>query len=457
MRIIKVAADGINGVNDINRIAGEMINIEASTFMYVDGKLLAATDYVKHYPKLLIDNAEYRIKTNVGTIYISGMNHAQIGMFINNLLVTVSNYDHNHPLHLNDAQTIFSHYHTNIKVASPMKFTFIDDQSGRRLRNVKRLLVTDLHDWNQNTRFIWLIQPISQYEFSLNSNNIKKIISGSVCSIFYDYGNICTLGNNDVTYEFSKQMLRGNANMCNIKIPLTVFGNPLGPIFNKCRSLESSSKNRALFRNLKCRVFQWEYSSNIIKVDPRRTGFDVITDTKAIISHRLLNKDAKDICVRCHSELFDDNYVLCAANTLEGIPICPWCLHGSTGKDAIESHFNVVYRVTFPKTIYDMIDERVDTVCGNILSGDTYANASKIILRDICYEALKGIKLPEIFTDSKYILVGDKYLGMDKKVVDNYLFSNDYNTEPYADRKIFTIDRKYLLMNSLPEKKQNNG
>src|ERR1700689_3440402 len=185
MRIIKA----IDKDTDINRIAGEMINIEASTLMYVDGDLLAPQDQVRHYPKLLIDNAEYRIKTNVGVIYISGAtSEVHIKSFLDRLYVAINAYDHKHVSHLYESQTVFSHYHTNIKMASPMRLTAIDDQSKRRLRNVKRLLVTELHDWNQNTRFIWLIQPISKYEFKLE--NIKKVIAGNICSIFYDVNDI---------------------------------------------------------------------------------------------------------------------------------------------------------------------------------------------------------------------------------------------------------------------------
>ena len=411
MRIFK---RGIDFDDDLIRIAGEMLNIEASSLMFINGKQTDRADVpselYKGYPRYVVNDITHIIRAAEGYIYIS--KGADVEGFEAKIMAAIIEMEKKYFAmdmvtgksddHMGSFHTVEYHFHTNIKVKSGLRLTRGSQNAGTT--NIKRQFKTKPSSKFDNvSRFTWKIINIDDFDFGINNSNIYDAVGSRLCSIFYDTDNICKYGDNTVTQEFYKSDFVGHDNIIDTELPiiLSSYYNAVCLEINNYWNIHIPDFRPAtVFRNITPnKTYKRDFKDCEIK--PKK-----ISELSAEVS--------KDICSYCCSTLYDENYVL-YGNTHNpdsrlGVAICPLCLHHRDGDKEIENKYLYVFRVRFPRTIESMV---------------SMPNFSEV-KKDIMLEALKQItpKISHIDGVKKfeYVLIGDKYLGI--KNIDDYLFSD---------------------------------
>lgn len=374
MRIIKASDDF---ERDVNILAGEMYNIESSTLTYIDG--VEQTQIVKNYPCVTIDNVQRCFRAAVGYIFICP--GSPIGSLEQALKRAIKRLDEKHPDHLRDWHTTRVGCHTNLKAKFCLKGT-----SSIGTPPVKRMITTYRPPDKQHSRFTWVISTIDKIISEFQDGDLFEGVHQHICSIFYDASDISKFGHNDVTFTFSlSDLYVHNKIIGTDTITLLKYGCPIAVELSKY--WRDKNYPKFTFRNIDAsKVFKQKYEN--LTIAPVSMGR---------INGKLVY--ARDVCIKCKTPLYDENYVLMYnirnPTSTAGEAICPLCLHTS---QAYETDYQVVYRVTFPKTVHDMIDK--------------YPNKELIpVLR----AALKGIKTKihyEGDTPIEYHEIGDDYIGV---------------------------------------------
>ncbi len=393
MRIIK----NIRGIqHDAITIAGEMFNIEASAFAYMNGKKLE--DVKKGYPRVSIGTVERIIRSHEGYIFVSlGTNLDIFEAEVNGALAELERREP--ATHLKTYHTLRMSYHTNIKVNSALSVTA---SYGGRRNNVKRQFarISNVGD-QRKARFTWYIVTIDQFEFSITDAHIEDAVSRYVCSIFYDSDDICKLGHNSTTTQFSLELLKGYANITHKKIMLTSYGDPLAFELNPYWRDHSVDIAKNSLRNIpRAKVYEAQYGT--FKLKPVKLSDDG-TDENPVTS--------TEVCSKCRSLLYGDNYVLYGniknPDAEVGVAICPLCLHTSPEDKPIEMKYFRVFRVRFPRTAQSIIDQESD-----------------VTLKEVYAETAKGVHkcmLIEGGRQVEYVEIGDKWVGFETEK--DYLFT----------------------------------
>jgi hypothetical protein len=428
MRIIKDSPDYIR------IIAGEMANIESSTHHYIDGApitlgeeypsvgVVNAQNY-RGYPRITDDNRVMTLRAAMGVIFVpAGTDIDKIERQLAEEVRLMNNYkalDGRANTYLNGYQTISYAAHTNVKIVPKACITKLNaDQTTTRvgMSNIIRQFIRDPHD-ARRARFVWLILPIDRFQCTIEHGTQQNALVQHAVSIFYDGDDICTLGHNSITFDFSKSLLRGSARLLPAeKLTarlLIADGNPL--LFELSDFWRDWSGDASTaFRNIHGRdIYQIDHDK--IQLRPVR------------ISDR--SDDAStEICTKCKSVLWGDNYVLMgcidALDSHYGVAICPLCFNSTPDDRPIEMKYLYIFRVTFPRTMEEMINSPRNS-------------ENK---RDLLREALKSIKLEEKVVNGRtvsYALIGDKYAAFAKSR--DYLFTQLSNDPDLATRIVTSL------------------
>lgn len=407
-------------------IAGEMLNFETSLKYFSDGEALevgkdiSAEEY-HGYPKLIDGTTVYAIRGSFGYIFVPP--NTNLDLFEENLIYSINELEGT-MVTPNDRQidvlksyhTTRAGYSTNIKVKSSLALTVASSERrvpGRRgeVKNTKRQFIREFDD-HRRGRFTWLITTINKFDFTINSDNIEDAISRFALSVFYDGDDICKLDHNKSTSEFSRDLLKGSSNIVDETVTIFKYGNPLlfelSDYWRKCTevvTLRNISENK---------VFEADYAS--IQFKPV-TLFESggVTST--------------DVCSKCRSILYGDNYALAGniknPNTNLCVAICPICLHLSSDDKPIETKYFRVFRVTFPRSTEDML--AVKTISEQ--------------RREIYTEVMKKVEHCELAIANrtvKYIMIGDKYMAFNR--IDDYLFTKLSTHPDFANRKVCAVN-----------------
>lgn len=422
MRIIK-NNEGIFAV-----IAGEMLNIETSTMHFIDGKPLKvgeeiSMDTYKGYPKIIDGNVVNIVRAAFGYIYVPvGTNldefEEELVLALENLEEQMINPEGKDPEVLRQFHTVRAGYNTNVKIRSSQRLTHRSSHAHAKAQrrqnpgatNVIRQFIQNPDGDLRRGRFTWCVMPINQFVFDINSDNVEDAISRYACSVFFDGDDICKLGHNETTFSFSREMLKGSTNIINENIKLFKYGNPL--LFELSDYwCEGDRTAAATLRNIpENKVFEIEYHSLTLKpVKIAENSEDTSTD----------------ICAKCRSVLWGDNYAL-AGNMKDPenttcTAVCPICLHTSPEEKPMEGKYFRVFRMKVPRSMDEMLSS-------------PKISAER---RELMLEALKKFERKELYSNGVaiyYTMIGDNYASFD--IIDNFLFTKLANHPDFANRKI---------------------
>lgn len=414
------------GVNIFRTIAGAMLNIEMSTKHFINGEpidntLMIGENY-RGYPKIIDGSITYVIRGVFGYIFVAP--GTDIDNFERELIEYLVDLERN--VQLQTQTEVLKTYHstrvgynTNIKVRSDLNLTKGGEKEAqvryRRndVKNVKRQFIRALDDTRRG-RFTWLITTIDKFDFTINSDNIEDSISRYALSIFYDADDISTLNHNSENYDFSTEYLKGAANIVREKMVLFKHGNPLlFELSSYWKDADMATKSaKSFLRNIiPSKIYENDYA--LLKFKPVK-----ITESNT-------GETSTEICSKCHSTLYGDNYAL-AGSVKEPesdlcVAICPLCLHSSPEEKPMEMKYFRVFRVTFPLRIEDMLR-------------DATVSEER---REIRAEALKRVERREMTTNQrtiKYMLIGDKYLAFDN--INDYLFTRASTMKEFSGKKV---------------------
>lgn len=400
MRILKASN---NITDDIKNIVGEMYNIESSTYTYENGKKV--NDPIDGYPQITIENINRVIHAAEGYIFVSPDIKLDLieSMIINTLYEPICMELEFPPKHLKTYRTIRMDYHTNIKIRPIFDITVANQAHPN---NVKRQLarISDLCE-NRKATFTWFIIHINEFNFSINNTNIESAVSRFICSILYDSDNICTLDHNAITMNYNQQLLRGWSMISHQSMRLTSYGCPVMFELNS----QWRNNDETYINNLRSipRAKIYENKYGVIKLKPIKNKSDNKKETET----------ETDLCYKCLTPLYGDNYILYGwiknPDSEFGKAICPFCLHNDVSRVPIEMKYFRIFRVTFPKTVEDMIEKDDNK-----------------IRREIMYEAIKSLRKCQFINKNgsgvNYIEIGDNWLGF--KNINEYLYCTFSNT-----------------------------
>jgi hypothetical protein len=409
MRIIKA----VNTDRDVELIADEMINIEASAELFREGKYLAPKE--TGYPRFRVaapgasDGIEYRARATEAVIYVGTSRFNDIAKLELALIKALDRRERmltGTPFenHLGNFQTVKAGFHTNIK--TKCENTLTAPSTSTATNGIKRkFMVGNAATDAKNYRFSWIITPIYQFDYRLD-NLTTNALARFVNSIFYDVDNISMLENSVWTVNFSAEKLVGYKHALEDTLLLSTYYHPVALEVNKYwnQNLSSFAKDAALLevhRNINpSKVFERDFKD--VKLRPTSVAPGD-------------NRD--DVCSRCHEPLYDDIYVLSVPIATPdyqlGIPVCPLCMHLTEKR--LENKYLYVFRVKYPRTIQAVINSM------------SVSPAKKAVM----LAALRGVKshtLPA--TDIHYWSLGDEYLLFQK--LEHYLYSplSTQNTKP---------------------------
>lgn len=394
----------------IDIIVGEMINIELSREIFVNGKLIDNPNNGR-YPCISDGNITWDIKGAYGYILVPpGYDCEEMTLDLINKITEMSvplkNYDI-----LKSYHDIKVSYSTNVKVKSALMNTTSNPRRG----NIKRLITSLIFPDNKRVaRFTWYVVHQNLVSYEITDDNMSDSIAKHVCSVLYDRDDIVNLNHNEITFEYSEKLLKNHVNVIDESIKLFKYGNPIA--FELSEHWSKTSRTYVCPRNLpRAKIYEGKYSElNIADITINRGNEDFA---------------AKDVCDNCWSTLYDDNYVLEGnvdnPDNESVIPMCPLCVHVSSPNNPIESRYLRLLRVKFPRTINDVIQSRLDL---------------SVIKRDLLINANDGVEYKRGHVGDRqieYALIGKKYAGF--HIMTDYLYSNLSTCEDLKNRKVCII------------------
>lgn len=422
MRIIK----NIGGVFQI--VAGEMLNIESSLLHFIDGKptkpgVDIPIDQYNGYPRLVDGQMVNIIRSASGYIFVPpgcdlDIYEQQLNDQLIMLEATMVRADGKDIANLRQYHTVRSGYNTNIKVKSSQRITQLHSgkiaktaQHKRDAANTVRQYIRSTDD-SRRGRFTWIIQHIDKFNFEISSNDIEDAVSRFACSIFVDLEDICKLGHNDITHQFSINHLKGSDKIIQESITLFKHGHPLLIELSEHWRDNFPGENASEFlRNVpRSKVFS---TNEVIPLNPVKLNSEGETST--------------NVCSKCRSLLWGENYALAVniQNPQQNIctAVCPLCLHSSPRDKPIEMKYLRIYRFNFPRTVDEML------LCPLITDQR----------RDLLKEALGGFEskiMQTISGDIPYTLIGSKYAAFTNQK--DYLFTKLSTDPEFIGRTICT-------------------
>lgn len=417
-------------------IAGEMLNKEASVQYWREGRPakvgtgpgdITKEEYLG-YPTLITNKTvKNSIRSTMGYILVAL--GTDLSVFERSVMKAIEIME----LTMNASgitplatyHTSRGGYHTNIKVKSSLAVSQIydDNENGRTnayavSKNTKRQFVHDIDDYRV-ARFVWVVKHIDQFDFTISSANFDDAIARFACSVFYDKDDICTLGHNETTFEFSQKMLKGSENVVRVGLNLFKYGNPLA------FELSDHWKNSSAYAN--------KWRNPIRNIDERHV-YDASYEFLALQPVQLVTGDgaeetSTEICSKCRSLLWGDNYALSGSIKYPGSDtcslICSLCAHTTCEDSPIEERYSHILRVTVPRTDADMIENA-------IISDER---------KEIYHEVMRGLVWKDLMTGDKkikYIMIGTKYVAF--KRIEDYLFTSLVNCQDFATRKVCSVN-----------------
>ena len=356
MRIFK----NLSYQDAIKCLVGEMFNIEMSKKIFELGKVLPNDQWQNGYPNLDINGITYEIKAASGYIFVT--NTVDLKKIKRDILEKINSYEKKYQSilenNLMDYHTFSQKICTNIKIKNYQKLTKINASSNTC--NIKRHIVdndfirsnlsktVDIN-YAESARFVWKVDFIDKIRFREKPNEIINIF---VNSIFYDESDISVYDNNQIDFDFDFTKLRGYENIitkadANI-LKVSHYGNPAGLELMSprivYRDYNSFVKNPKIFKELK-------FKNKLYHLDIS----DIYSDDS------ILNLENLFICNFCHSELYDENYVLyyddlTAKVNEKYVLVCVYCAH-IKDLSYYFGHCKYIFRVKFPRNIHDRINE----------------------------------------------------------------------------------------------------
>lgn len=364
----------------IKIIAGEMLNIETSTFHFLDGEPREEFSNYDGYPQFNDGPIVNTMRAAQGRIYLPMSYRKDLNIFINRLELaletmraTMVRPDGKPVVHLDNYQYI-SGISSRLKVKS--------SQTGVTLRKIT------CNPRSGSSRFTWTVQKISKILMVVTSANILEAVSAHCNSVFYDHDDAMVHSHNDVVFDVSG--FRGLNNLTTVNMTLVENRNPL--------LIELGCSRRVKF-------------SNIPPILIKQADLDTLT-----IRPKFVNGTPRyDICINCDEPLYDEIYAL-YKNVGTVDLFCPICCHSYHLLTDLVVKYDWFIRTTYPKTI----DEKLSS---KQTSREFYM-AGK--------EALKGIAK----VDSTYLFynIGEKYAMFTS--ARKYLFAGKHIQQQAGNRKI---------------------
>lgn len=380
-------------------IAGEMLNIESSTFHFLDGKPREEFSNYDGYPQFKDGPVVNVMRAAHGYVFLPVSMKGQITELINKLADHLMlkqheliRYDGKPFVHLDNYQ--YSNGNSaRIKIKSSQLGTRVAI-TGKN-SHMRAIIENDLYV--SSARFTWIVQSIRKIPLTVTSTNINKVVSTMCNSVFYDRDDVTTYANNDIVFELKN--IRGLENMTSVNIKLFDHPNPL--------LLELSKFNYLI----------------LVEIPPdklRSCPFEQL-EVNPIIFNRM---HRTDICQSCNMDLYDEIYAMhqhIDRPRNNGVDLyCPICIHRTEGSKIVKNYFNVI-RTTYPRTIKDMLSQHVLS----LKNGAEFYNAGM--------ETFKGIVEMSV-NNYTFYYIGDKYVMFSS--TRKYAFAGKFIQDQVAGRKI---------------------
>jgi len=410
-------SDTISDTNSdtIRTIVGEMLNIETSTLHYINGIPIGNHAEYNGYPRIIHPHCYDAIRAVEGYIFIPS--DLPIDEFETKLIDTIQIMERSMTkpngekvLVLKNYQSVRVAYGTNIKLQSSNERTVsqLNNHIGKKSKNNMKREFMQLAFTVTTARFTWRIMTINTAIEPIKTSNILDSISRYVSSIFYDKHDICILGHNDVTFDFSRAHLKNYTNAVEYSMNLMEYGNPiaaeLSPLWSHMTHITLRTIEKPIYR-LNYNVLELQY----------------------VNAHIHSETNPYSICAKCMGVLWGDNYVLVgrihiAANAIgvgraDCIALCPLCLQvsGNSNISYNERSYYKLFRVTYPLTCEDVIDALIlQPLCRIIYYACLqFTEKNTIVLRN--------------GSTCTVFLIGDKYVSFEN--ANDYLFGDADDVE----------------------------
>jgi hypothetical protein len=412
MRIIKHSPTAIAA------IAGEILNLETASMQYIDGQKVDNPG--ADYPVVTGGDEDHpitvHVKTHQGFIYVP--QHIKCED-IRNLLIEQLRLLEGRKGKYRNGSTV-AKYHstvsgglaTNVKVIPPHEDMEATNQEGPAWR---AFITQNAHRYSWPfARFTWHIMRLHEFVVEVDSDNITDSVSRHVCSVFYDAADICTLGHNEVTFEFSPQLLKGADTIIDETVDIFANGHPL--------QYELSP--------------YWQGRSGKMYPHNKKKVYSI--DRSAIIEAgvEIDGQMVTGVCGKCQSPLWGENYALAghlddpAGNRC--VMLCPLCRHSSAGD--VEDQYIRVFRVVSSVSDHDMIN-----------AADV-SDTKKEIMRAVL-TSVQRVRLHIHKRSIKCLLIGEHFAALSCSNVE-FLNSGLATCPELAGRRICTVQYR---VTKLPE------
>lgn len=230
MRIIKnTNSNNRNPLDDavIDKIAKEMLNVEAAELLFDDGKPVydVMTKSTDLYPNFDHNGINYGLKTIRGKIYLTL--NVPIEEFIIKLDEKVKYLEEQYNKHVEESigtprqqhlsgyQTVNNSQHTIIKAKNSLKLSLNPLDHGKT-KNINRIIAMSgtqssgkqIPEDNIHCRYRWDVEYIFCYDFRIHTDNVDLSISSNISSVLYDYDELFKFNHNDITFEIKFDNIR---------------------------------------------------------------------------------------------------------------------------------------------------------------------------------------------------------------------------------------------------------
>jgi len=220
------SSDGENQsyyLSDLATIAGEMINFETSDRFFIDGapKNIANdaigrgrangdshfSDEKSHFSDGdSHQSKKYKIKPASGYLYIP--DDMDMDLFEKDVKSAVLEMETKHPIGKNilkDKHSILVGYDTSVATKSELSVSMIDIDDDttpykQEKKNIKRKF-TRQYSKNNTARFTWVVKKISDFDFTIRSDNLEDAVSRFLISVYYDANNTSKWEHNNIIFN----------------------------------------------------------------------------------------------------------------------------------------------------------------------------------------------------------------------------------------------------------------
>jgi hypothetical protein len=362
MRIIGIEAGVPYSQQAIIRIAQECVNLEMGAEVYVGGEMVIKeiTRQTPPYPIITKFPHSYIFRAGCAKVFV---NHSEVDVVV--------------PL-IQDAFKSLPR--------PPTSKAYIPYAQNA---------ITNIKTCPQSREFNISVEGIISFPTSITTDNARDILPDYLASVYYDPDGLCNLSHDSLVFHFSEKNMRGIENILDLP-SITLFPTNKNPLI-----AELTTNQTRTFRELPCDV--WECDRDSLKI----VG----------VNYPGTNTVSTDICCKCYSPLYDENYALYRHSENMGShdveQVCALCMHGTS--NTYEKSYFAVLKIRSAKTIKDIIND---------ITNPQLKDVYNAITEELLQVTIRNIVM---YVAGKYAFVQNR---------DTYIYNGLSSAPELADKKI---------------------